>query len=51
MTKEEAKKILMNIIGQLPLKRDEYLKLEMAVRVLAEPAVVKKVEQQQDGPA
>ena len=45
MTKAEAKKLLIDVIGQLQLKRADYVKLETAIETLAaEPTPTPKVE-------
>lgn len=39
MTKEQAKQILKNVIGQLTLKKADYDTLDRAIETLAAPAV------------
>jgi hypothetical protein len=34
MTKDQAEALLMQLISSVPLKREQYLALEMAIRVL-----------------
>ena len=58
MTKAEAKKLLIDVIGQLQLKRADYVKLETAIETLAaepvltpRPAQVEKARVLEPAPA